>query len=241
MGQPSFDSNNVHLWSTSLDVPDQIYDALIQHLSLEERKRAAQFTFPQDHRNFITSRGVLKDILSRYLQCQPADILIQYGTEGKPNLYHRETSNRLEFNLSHSSGFLVVAVSQGQRVGVDIELVRPMADIDLIALQAFSEYEREVLRGLTGEEKQSGFFRCWTRKETYLKALGHGLSIPLDSFDMSLAPNNPIGMLANRLNPDEASNWSFYTFIPTQGFLGAVAVEGQEVVPVFIHWKAAEE
>lgn len=237
----SFYSNNVHLWSTSLNVIDRVYDVLKRGLSSDEWKRANRFIFEQDRRNFIVARGILRDILSQYLHCQPADVLFHYETNGKPGLSLTEASIRLEFNLSHSSGFLVMAITSGKRVGVDVELIRPLPDLNLIASHSFSEYEQNMLSSLTEEEKQLGFFRCWTRKEAYLKARGSGLSIPLDSFDMSLSADNPIGMLSNRLDPDEVSRWSFYTFVPFQGFIGALAIEGQAVAPCFRQWKAAND
>lgn len=230
----------MHLWSAFLNVSDWVYDVLARGLSLDEWKRANRFKFKQDRRNFIVARGILRDILSQYLHCQPADILFSYEANGKPRLSSTESSISLEFNPSHSSGLLVVAITQGTQVGVDIELIRPLPDLNLIASHSFSEYEQNLLSQLTGEEKHLGFFRGWTRKEAYLKALGNGLSVPLDSFDISLSASNPIGMLSNRFDPDEVSRWSFYTFVPCQGFIGALVIEGQEVAPSFIQWEMAE-
>jgi 4'-phosphopantetheinyl transferase len=238
MSHLSFHSTNVHCWSTAIDVTDQIYDVLIQRLSPDERTRADQFVFSPDRRNFIVARGILRDILSRYLHCQAAEIRFCTELNGKPGLDCANTSIRLDFNLSHSSGYLVVAVTQGKKVGVDIEMVRPVPDIDLITSQSFSEYERNMLALLTGEEKLLGFYRCWTRKEAYLKAVGSGLSIPLDSFDVSLAEDNPIEMVSNRLDPNQISRWSFYSFTPAHGFIGALVIEGQVVTPYFKQWNS---
>lgn len=232
----SFCSNNVHLWLTSLDVTDRVYDVLIRGLSLDEWMRANQFVFQQDRRNFIVTRGILRDILSNYIHCQPADVCFRYETNGKPLLSLPAASSRLDFNLSHSSGLLVVAITPGKRVGVDVERIRPLPDLNLIASHSLSEYEQDMLALITGEGKRFGFFRCWTRKEAYLKALGNGLSTPLDSFDMSLSTDSPAGMLSNRLDPNEVSRWSFYTFVPLQGFVGALAIEGPLVDPCFRQW-----
>lgn len=240
MNQASFRSHNLHLWSASLNVADQIYEELEQYLSPDERRRADQFVFSQDHRNFVAARGILRSILARYLNCQPGNIFFNYSTDGKPALGSPELAKRLEFNLSHSSGFLVVAVTQGLKVGVDIELLRQMPDMNLIASHSFSECEQKAFSRLPVEETLPGFFGCWTRKEAYLKAIGDGLSIPLDSFDVSLSPENPISMLSNRINPDAVSGWSFFTFVPSQGFIGAVVIEGQTVTPYFMQWEAGE-
>lgn len=232
--------SNVHLWSASLDVRDRVKDALSQSLSLDEWKRANDFVLEKDRRNFIVARGILRDILAGYLHCHSRQIRFHYLPHGKPELLLSEASVRFEFNLSHSSGLLVLAVSVGRKVGVDVERVRRLPNLDQIASNSFSNYEQTELSDLSGEDKLLGFFRCWTRKEAYLKARGDGLLIPLDKFDMSLAPDNPIGMLFNRLDPNEVSRWSFYTFIPEQGFIGALAMEGQGAAPEFKRWTATD-
>jgi 4'-phosphopantetheinyl transferase len=240
MYEQSFHSSNVHLWSAPLNVTDQVYDVLSQCLSSNELERADKYVFKRDRRSFIVARGILRDILARYLDCQPRDICFQYKPHGKPEIRFMKASDRLEFNLSHSSGFFVLAVSAGRQVGADVERIRPLPDLDQMAFNSFSDYERNALSALTSDEKLLGFFRCWTRKEAYLKARGDGLSIPLDAFDMSLAPDNPIGMLSNRLDPNEVSRWSFYTFTPEQEFIGALAIKGQGMKPDFRRWKAIE-
>lgn len=233
--------NNVHIWLASLNETDQVFEVLSQSLSKDEWERADRFVFKRDRRHFVVARGILRDILARYVDCQPGEVQFHYQPDGKPGLGFPGGSPRLEFNLSHSSGLLVLAVTQGRQVGVDVERVRPLPDLDQIASYSFSNHEQNVLARLTPEEKLNGFFRCWTRKEAYLKARGTGLLIPLDSFDMSLAPDNPIRMLSNRLDPDEVLRWSFYTFIPIDGFVGALAIEGQGVKPDFRRWGSSEE
>lgn len=236
----NFPQNTVHLWSASLSVSDQIYNFLSQGLSSDEWRRADHFVFEQDRRNFIVARGVLRDVLAKYLDRQPKEIIFDYEPYGKPKISHTETATPVEFNLSHSSGLFVLAVADGKKVGIDVERVRSLPDLEQIVSHAFSSYEQNELSKLRGEEKYRGFFRCWTRKEAYLKARGDGLLVPLDTFDMSLAADNPIHMLSNRLDPHEVSRWSFYTFLPEQGFIGALAMQGQEVVPNFKRWTPAE-
>jgi len=237
MRKQSLRSNEVHLWSASLDVCEVVYDVLMQNLSLDEWRRADKFVFEQDRRHFIVARGIIRNILANYLDCQPRDIGFQYKVYGKPELRFLGSSVRLEFNLSHSHGFLVLAVCVGRQVGVDVEHVRPLTDLDHMATISFSDYEQNVLLTLAPEKKLLIFYNCWTRKEAYLKALGSGLMMPLDAFDMSLSPDNPIGMLANSLDPNEVSRWSFFTFVPKHGFVGALAVEGMEVIIQFKGWE----
>ena len=224
----------------SLHVTGHVFDVLHRNLSSDEEERAGRFIFTLDRNNFVVTRGILRDILAQYLDCQPGEIHFKFEPQGKPVVSLPDGSTQLEFNLAHSSGLLALAVSGGRKVGVDIERVRPLSDLEGIASHAFSSYEQKELSKLTGEEKYRGFFRCWTRKEAYLKARGDGLLVPLDTFDMSLAANNPIRMLSNRFDPDEVSLWSFYTFKPEKGFIGALAMQGQEVVPNFRRWIPAE-
>lgn len=241
MDKQPFQPDDVHLWSAALNVADHVYAVLRQSLSPDEWERANKFVFERDRRNFIVARGILREVLASYLDCQPKDIRFQYESYGKPKVRFIKTSSQLEFNLSHSSGLLVLAIASGRQVGVDIERIRPLQNLEQVAANSFSDYEWNVLSTLAPEEKLPGFFRCWTRKEAYLKARGDGLSIPLKSFDMSLAADNPIGMLSNRLDPNEVSRWSFYTFSPEKEFIGALALEGQGVKPIFSQWKATQE
>jgi 4'-phosphopantetheinyl transferase len=133
--------------------------SLSRCLSPDEKTRGDQFTFGQERRNFIVSNGILRDILSRHPQCEPAIIQFRNEPNGKPNLTSQDIQDKLDFNLSHSSGYLVVAVTQGLKVGVDIELIRPLPDMDLIASHSFSKYEQAALSLLPDRDKEQGFFR----------------------------------------------------------------------------------
>ncbi len=241
MNQGSFIADEVHVWLANLDLNDHVFDDLIRSLSPDEGRRADRYVYQKDRRDYISSRGILRNILGRYMHCEAADVTIDYSFDGKPTLGLSMQSAGLEFNLSHSSGYLAVAVTQGVKVGVDIERMRTIPDMDLIATHSFSQYEQNELSLLPSEEKSSGFFRCWTRKEAYLKATGNGLSIPLDSFDVSLEPDNPIRMRSNRFDPNEVSRWSFFTFIPNQGFIGALVIESPQVRPYFRGWELSAD
>ncbi len=237
MDQISFISSNVHVWLANLSIDDQVFNNFHQYLSPDERRRADHYAYTKDRRNYISSHGILRNIMACYLHCHPVDVAFMNSIDGKPALDLPEQPSGLEFNLSHSSGFAAIAVTQGLKVGIDIELVHLLPDMDLIAAYFFSDDERAALSKLPDEEKMAGFFRCWTRKEAYLKAIGRGLSIPLDSFDVSLAPGNPIRMHSNRIHPDEVSRWSFYTFIPEHGFSGALVIDSSQVRPNFRLWE----
>jgi 4'-phosphopantetheinyl transferase len=121
----------------------------------------------------------------------------------------------------------LVAVARGREVGVDIEQVRPEVAEERIPEQFFSPREVEVLRGLPAEQQVQGFFNCWTRKEAYVKAVGEGLSLPLDSFEVSLAPGEPAALLRTRPDPRDAERWVLSALRPGRGYAAALVVEGR--------------
>jgi 4'-phosphopantetheinyl transferase len=218
----------VHVWRASLDPAASCVEHLQRTLSADERHRAARFHFPRDRRRFIVARGVLRDILGRYLGVPPSALGFRYNAYGKPALAGVADEEGLRFNVSHSDETALFAVTCGREVGVDIEHLRTAIACEDIAERFFSARERASLRALPAEVKHRAFFNCWTRKEAYIKAHGEGLSLPLDQFDVSLAPGEPVALLATRSDPREALRWSLQALTPGPGYVAAVAVEGQD-------------
>ncbi len=149
-----------------------------------------------------------------------------YGPRGKPALAQSIEAGALKFNLSHSGELALVAVTQERDIGVDLEEIRLIEDADQIAEKFFSPRENETLRALSGAEKLEAFFHCWTRKEAYLKATGDGLARPTKSFDVTLAPGEPVRLVNVEGQSLEASRWSLVGLVPARGYVGAVAVQG---------------
>jgi 4'-phosphopantetheinyl transferase len=220
-------SDDVHLWWTSTNVSEGACDVLSQVLSPDEHERVARFVFARDRRRFVVARAMLRSILARYLGWLPQEIGFQYEPHGKPRLRVADSGIGLEFNLAHSYELVLCAVSRGRQVGVDIERLQPVADLEQLAAVAFSHTEQATLSALAGEQQLIGFFNCWTRKEAYVKARGDGLLMPLNEFDVSLAPGEPVALLANRLDPHDIVRWSLHEVLPANGYVGAIAVEGQ--------------
>ena len=133
--------------------------------------------------------------------------------------------NGLDFNLSHSAGIVLLAFARRRRIGIDIEAVRRDFSTTEIAERFFSPAERTALRQLPHGQRHQAFFRCWTRKEAFIKALGEGLSHPLDQFDVNLAPGEPAVLLATRPDATEAGRWALWN-VPTAGnYAAALAIE----------------
>ena len=179
-------------------------------LADEEKARAARFIFERDRDRFIAARGILRDLLGRYLRCAPQTIEFVYGPRGKPAVAGAAARPDICFNLSHSHGLAVVAIGREREVGIDVELIRPEFAGEEIAKRYFSAKEIAELSRLPAELRTEGFFLCWTRKEAYIKAKGDGLQIPLDSFDVSLSPGRPA-----TLSSADESRWGIESFVPS--------------------------
>jgi len=168
---------------------------------------------------------------------EPQMVDFRYGPRGKPELAARFDRAGLRFNASHSEGLGLYAVTTWRRIGVDIERVRPMPDLESIAERWFSPHEQQELRRLAPGERNEGFFNCWTRKEAYIKAIGEGLSHPLQRFTVSLAPGGPVRLERVDGRPAEAGRWTLAALTPEPGYVAAVAVEGRLARMVCVRWK----
>lgn len=216
----------VHVWLSSLDCPPPQMDIFMRTINDEERDRAARFHFQKDRDHFIAARGVLRDILSRYLGIEPHRLRFQYSNYGKPSLAEQPRKDRLCFNISHSRGLALFGLTCGREIGVDLEYVRSGLADEQIAERFFSTYEVRTLRALPKHLQNEAFFNCWTRKEAYIKARGEGLSLPLHLFDVSLVPGEPAALLSTRVDEQESSHWMLRELFPADGFVGAVAAKG---------------
>jgi len=166
---------DIHIWWARLDHLGFRLEKHEQVLAADERARAERFRFERDRNRFIASRGVLREILGCYLGIEPNAVRLTYGKHGKPKLVEEMVSRNIEFSLSHSEGIALYGFSHDHQIGVDIEYVREVPEMDQIAGQFFSEGEKQVLRNLHAREKMGAFFEYWTTKESVLKADGRGL------------------------------------------------------------------
>ena len=216
--------DEVHVWYLSLDLANAEIRRLLETLSEDERRRADRMQLQRVRDRFIAGRGILRSCLASYLNLSPARVVFHYGPQGKPSLQSIPSS--IQFNLAHSAGRGVIAVTRGRPIGVDIEEIRPISDSLAIASRFFSPVESNQLRSLPDSGRNLAFLRCWTRKEAYLKALGAGLSRALDGFDVTLLSGAPPRLLRVEGHPGEATRWEMRDLRPGPGYLGAVATEG---------------
>jgi 4'-phosphopantetheinyl transferase len=223
----ALESGEVHVWRIALDQSGESLAALQQTLSPTEMERAGRFYFPRDRDHFIAGRGCLRVILGRYLNTASSGLNFLYSSYGKPSLSGEFAGGSLRFNLSHSGGLGLIAVTMLGEVGVDIECIRRELAGEDIARHYFSTAEVEALMRLPPKTRREAFFTCWTRKEAYIKARGEGLSLPLEQFDVTLVPGEPAALLATRPDPLEAQRWILHALEPGDGYVAALAVEGQ--------------
>lgn len=219
---------DVDIWRIGLGPDPALRSSLRSNLSQNERGRAERFVFAEDRDRFIIAHGALRAILGRYLRTHPTDIAFGETNYGKPFLEANcgRDADSLRFNLSHSGDQALCAVTRSREIGVDIEQVREDFDVYEIADRFFSPGEVAALRALPQASLREGFFTCWTRKEAYIKARGEGLSMPLDRFEVSVAPGSEARLLSARGEAAGAPEWALRAFDPGEGYVAALAVEG---------------
>jgi 4'-phosphopantetheinyl transferase len=217
---PSLESGTVHVWRIALDQPEESLRRFRQMLDPDELNRAGRFHFEKHQRHFIVARGFLRSVVARYLETQPEALRFSYGAYGKPAL---ASEHVLRFNLSHSHQVALLAVALDAELGVDVEHIRADFASEDIARRFFSRAEVETFNALPKEEQVAAFFRCWTRKEAYIKAIGKGLSQALDAFDVTLTADAQAELL--RAEEDDVARWWMTDIDVGEGYAGALAVE----------------
>ena len=220
--------NEVHVWRADLSLPDSQLQTLFDILSSDEQARAESFHFPEDRARFIAAHGLLRVILSRYLDLEPAHITFSYGDHGKPALTNELGQEIVSFNMSHSGHLALYAITRGRKIGVDVERLQINFAFEPIAERFFAPREVAALRALPLELRTEAFFNGWTRKEAFIKARGQGLSLPLNQFEVSLVPGEPARLLYVAETPWEAASWSLHALEAGAGYAAAVAVEGHD-------------
>jgi len=215
---------DVHVWRIELEQPEDVLENFRSTLESDELQRAGRFHFEKDRRHFVVARGFLRTVLGRYLNVKAAALRFSYSGYGKPALNGEHKNSRLRFNMSHSHGVALLALTEDKQIGVDVEFIRADFASEEIAQRFFSRVEVDCFNALSKEEQVAAFFRCWTRKEAYIKATGLGLSYPLDAFDVTLAPGEQAALL--RAEDDDATRWSLIDLFAGKDYAAALAVAG---------------
>lgn len=208
----------------SLERPEQEIKRLTGLLDDEELRRGNRLLDGKKRERFLVGRGLLREILADLTGGDPRRVGLVEGEFGKPYLAAQQGADALNFNVSHAGGKLLVAICHGAEVGVDLEEVRQDLAFRPMAERYFSIREREELFGLDPRRQLAAFYRCWTRKEAYLKGAGSGFSRPSTGFDVSLLPGAPPALLAHRGDPEEVKRWSIVDLPVPDGYCAALAI-----------------
>jgi 4'-phosphopantetheinyl transferase len=217
--------DELHVWRVDVDRFGSDLERLEETLSATELARARRFRFAIDRERFILRRGLLRAVLARYLGLPPETLEYRLTPHGKPEVAGMRPLD-LRFNLSHSAGLALIAVTEGREVGVDVERVVSQRADEGVARRFFAPGEVAELRRFEGHEWMEAFFRCWTRKEAYVKARGEGLSFPLDRFAVSVGLDEPAQLRRVEGDAAEALRWSMLALNPAPEYVGAAVVEG---------------
>lgn len=221
-GNYATNTTEIDIWIWSLKGSPPELTALEDLLSADEIERAQRFVKPIDSLRFIAARGTLRKILSLYCQKDARNLSFNYNKYGKPELDLNDVHS-VNFNLSHSGNYAVLAVSNQCELGIDIEEIKPFRED--IAARFFSDRECAALANMNGEDYFDGFYRCWTRKEAFVKAHGTGLTLPLNSFDVTV--QKFLDPKIMRLNGVEKpwSEWKLMNFNMLEGYAGAIVAK----------------
>jgi 4'-phosphopantetheinyl transferase len=227
-------SNEVHVWRACFDVSVPQCENLLAILSADEIERAMRFHFEKDKIRFIAARGILRQILGRYLNISPEKFYFGYTSYGKPFVENSEGYDPMFFNLSHAGDFALFAFSHSGNIGIDIEKIRNDVAVMQIAGRFFSEQEIRSLEAVDGSRQIELFFQYWARKEAFIKAIGEGVSFPLEKCDVSSVAGSGLFPVTLLNNPTENARWHVQDLFPKNGYTAAIVVEEKDCE--FSYW-----
>lgn len=232
---PQLSDADVHIWLIALKSPHPPLPMLRALLDADEHRRADQFRSLRDSARFVVAHAALRSILARYLSLEPEAVRFARHGSAKPALDPRMGAE-LRFNFTHSHDLALCALSRSREVGIDLEQIQPDVSYEAIATTFFSNREQHALASLPPTQRSRGFYHCWTRKEALVKALGVGLTLPLQGFDVTPLPGVPAALSESHFIMDGHANWSIRDIELNDRYVAALAVEGSGWRPRNWHW-----
>lgn len=220
------DPARIDLWFVFCrEVADErLLDQYQTILSADERRQEGRFHFAKDRLRYRATRALVRTVLSKYLSVEPKDWFFTAGEYGRPTIANK-TPCRIDFSISHTQSLILLAVASGRSIGVDAEHIAPELAVLELSDHFFSREEAKALRALPPWMRQERFFSSWTLKESYLKARGLGLSVPLDRFGFDFPAAGLISMRTHSELNDDARRWMFWQMRPSPDHLVSVCAE----------------
>jgi 4'-phosphopantetheinyl transferase len=227
----------VHIWIARLDDFEADLLPFVGILEKQERRQGTRFHFERDRKRFLTKRLILKKLLSLYLDTPPQFIRFGHNQHGKPHLLQPTRDTSLQFSNSHSQGLAVYVFGRFRRLGVDLESLQLLPEVDTLLSRWFPHLDASILQNLATQEKHLAFYRLWTLKEAYLKALGKGLGGPEDFVD-----SFPDDLKTSWYHPSmefyRMHSWSFQVLTPAPNFIATLAVDEDNYFLRCFEWEA---
>lgn len=220
---PQLQAGELHVWKIGLDCDYGRWQPLIALLSSDEQIKADRYRFENLRRRYVIGRTTLRNLLGVYLNRAPEALHFAYNDYGKPSIANDHSG--LHFNVSHSGEIMLVAFVLNGKIGIDIEAIQQDIDYMGIGQRWFSELEHKTLLKLPEHERVGAFFRAWSRKEAYIKALGAGLSYPLNCFSVSMDKTSH-ALLEHQDGSQETKSWQIHDIEVSSAYSAAVAIEG---------------
>jgi 4'-phosphopantetheinyl transferase len=239
--QPGLHADEIHIWVAALDRSIDMLDRFNQIMSPKEHARAEQFHFKRDTIHYIARWGILRSIMGRYLSVDPGQLRFHHTQYGKPELIDASGLEKIHFNMSHSREMALFAFSRTHELGIDIEYIHDIPDLPNIIEISFSPKEKQAMDAMPAAERRAAFFRGWTCKEAITKALGRGLSLPLQGIEVSLAGGEHPGLLNLKDDVTDVSDWSLRCWGHLHDYACALAVKARHFETKYWQWRSDRE
>jgi 4'-phosphopantetheinyl transferase len=218
MSTPNLDQNRIYVWELDLATSPEGFASLWDLLTPDEQHRASRFYCEADQKRFVVGRANLRRILGKALGVEASQIALRKLPSGKLVLSALSGPGDLHFNVSHSSELVLIAAARRREAGIDVEATRENLSAHELAERFFCEAEWKELRELSGRDQQAAFFRCWTRKEAIVKAVGEGLGIPLRSFYVGTGAAE-----WTTVETEDRRAWKVRSWTPRLGYTASLA------------------
>lgn len=218
--------DEVRIWTVVVPLDRETLEANSRVLSLEERERFLRFRDDLARRQFVCGRHLLRRILGKNLGVEATELAFEFEPHGKPFLRLPAGNHSLQFNLSHSGGLVAIAMAYGRKIGIDIEKIQPLSNVQELEKSIFSKHELVELHSLPPSFRLMAFYHAWTRKEAYLKATGDGLTGDFQSVEVVFSPGqDPAFQSLPPGSPGGIGRWKIRAIPLPPGFTGAVVFE----------------